>query len=363
MVKKPTSPPSRDAVRRPLDSIDSLSPSSLPPELGSLDMSWDDDPRSIATIDLLQHSDYDLDIDAGERTTAVPEIPIDQLVQATMAEADARESAPGRHQQMPHDPLEQHWPSNPAAPPQRALAPRDPTANDASAMDRRQNPPYDKASLQTQPAPARGVAPSRNPEPQASTRRTSESAGQSHSASEFEFPNFELDPLSISETPNSRGARPSGPPPSVPAHDDGFTSERMSAPPTLRHSEAERLRQQMKDRYATGDFSGALQLAETLLEADRDDLEAQRFATSCRDVLTQMLISRLGAFDQIVEVSLTQEELRWLNLDHRAGFLLSLVDGCSTIEELLDISGMARLESLRILSTLLDQRVVRLSNH
>ena len=117
----------------------------------------------------------------------------------------------------------------------------------------------------------------------------------------------------------------------------------------------------MKDRYATGDFSGALQLAETLLESDSGDLDAQRFATSCRDVLTQMLTSRVGSFDQVVEVVLTPEELRWLTLDHRAGFFLSLVDGILTIEELLDISGMARLESLRILSTLIDQKVLRLA--
>jgi hypothetical protein len=119
----------------------------------------------------------------------------------------------------------------------------------------------------------------------------------------------------------------------------------------------------MKDRYATGDFSGALELAEALLNADTGDLEAQRFVTSCRDVLSQMLTSRIGSFQQTVEVALTPEELRWLTLDHRAGFFLSLVDGSSTIDELLDISGMARLESLRILSALIDQRVLRLVPH
>jgi hypothetical protein len=41
--------------------------------------------------------------------------------------------------------------------------------------------------------------------------------------------------------------------------------------------------------------------------------------------------------------------------------LLSLVDGMSTIEELLDISGMPRLDALRILYGLLDQRAIALS--
>jgi hypothetical protein len=118
----------------------------------------------------------------------------------------------------------------------------------------------------------------------------------------------------------------------------------------------------MKDRYATGDFTGALEIAEALLVADSADLDAQRYATSCRDVLTQMYLSRLGGLDQVINVVLPPEELRWLNLDHRAGFLLSLVDGASTIEELLDISGMPRLDALRILATLREQRAILLGS-
>ncbi len=40
--------------------------------------------------------------------------------------------------------------------------------------------------------------------------------------------------------------------------------------------------------------------------------------------------------------------------------MLSLIDGSSTVEELLDISGMNRLDALRILYTLFDQRVIAL---
>jgi hypothetical protein len=125
--------------------------------------------------------------------------------------------------------------------------------------------------------------------------------------------------------------------------------------------EGDSSRPTMKDRYAMGDFSGALEIAESLLSSDPSDLEAQRYATSCRDVLTQMYLSRLGGLDQIISVVLAPEELRWLNLDHRAGFLLSLVDGVSTIEELLDISGMTRLDALRILAALREQRAILLS--
>lgn len=118
----------------------------------------------------------------------------------------------------------------------------------------------------------------------------------------------------------------------------------------------------MKDRYATGDFSGALIVAEGILEAAPQHEEALRCQLRCTEVLSQMYLARLGSLAQVVRVALSGEQIRWLSLDHRAGFLLSLVDGQSSIETLLDISGMPRLEALRILYALLDQRVIALSD-
>ena len=118
---------------------------------------------------------------------------------------------------------------------------------------------------------------------------------------------------------------------------------------------------EMKDRYATGDFSGALVIAESILETLPSHEEALRCQARCTDVLSQMYLARLGSLRQVVQVALSAEQIRWLSLDHRAGFLLSLVDGISSIEELLDISSMPRLEALRILYGLLDQRVIALS--
>jgi hypothetical protein len=118
---------------------------------------------------------------------------------------------------------------------------------------------------------------------------------------------------------------------------------------------------EMQDRYAVGDFTGALVVAESILEGDPDNDTAQRYAKSCREVLTQMYAARLGPLDQILTVAVPPDQITWLSLDHRAGFLLSLVDGVSTVEEILDISGMTRLDALRILYTLVQQNVVGLA--
>jgi hypothetical protein len=118
---------------------------------------------------------------------------------------------------------------------------------------------------------------------------------------------------------------------------------------------------EIKDRYAMGDYSGALVTAESILEAEPDQPEATRYANRCRQVLLDMYSARIGTLTQVASVAVPPDQIRWLSLDHRAGFLLSLIDGHSTLEEVLDISGMPRLEALRILYGLLDQRVIALS--
>jgi hypothetical protein len=116
----------------------------------------------------------------------------------------------------------------------------------------------------------------------------------------------------------------------------------------------------LRDRHAVGDFSGALQVAESILEAEPEHVEAQRYAKSCREVLMQMYTARTGGLDRAARVALPGDQIRWLSLDHRAGFLLSLVDGNSSVEEILDMSGMPRLDALRIVCELIEQRVIAL---
>ena len=116
----------------------------------------------------------------------------------------------------------------------------------------------------------------------------------------------------------------------------------------------------MQDRYAVGDFTGALIVAESILDAEPDNEDAKRYAHSCREVLTQMYAARLGPMDQVRRSSYRPTRITWLSLDHRAGFLLSLVDGVSNIEEILDVSGMSRLDALRIMYTLAQQNVISL---
>jgi hypothetical protein len=114
----------------------------------------------------------------------------------------------------------------------------------------------------------------------------------------------------------------------------------------------------LSDLYALGDFSGALAEAENRLQLDPNDHDAVSYRARCQDVLTKMWTARLGSLDRSVRLLIPEDEIRWLSVDHRAGFVLSLVDGSATFDEILDMSGMERLEALHILAELLDRGVI-----
>jgi CRP-like cAMP-binding protein len=99
-------------------------------------------------------------------------------------------------------------------------------------------------------------------------------------------------------------------------------------------------------------------MAEAILETDPANAEALRYAEQCQAVLQKMYVSRLGGLNRIPTVATSAEQMRWLSLDHRAGFVLSLIDGTCTFDEILDMSGMRRLDALRILFDLLQQNVI-----
>jgi hypothetical protein len=115
---------------------------------------------------------------------------------------------------------------------------------------------------------------------------------------------------------------------------------------------------EMRGRFSLGDYTGALEMAELLLAEEPGNLEAAECGENCRTVLEGMYAARLGPLDRVPLVVVPRAQMRWLSIDHRAGFVLSLIDGSSSIEMILDVSGMPRLDALRILHELVQQKVV-----
>jgi hypothetical protein len=114
----------------------------------------------------------------------------------------------------------------------------------------------------------------------------------------------------------------------------------------------------MRDRFSLGDYTGALDIAEKILTTDANNVEASTCAESCRAVLIKMYSARIGPMTKVPVVMVPRHQLRWLSIDHRAGFVLSHIDGTSSLEMILDVSGMPPLDALRILYELVQQRII-----
>lgn len=140
------------------------------------------------------------------------------------------------------------------------------------------------------------------------------------------------------------------------------TRIRVEKPPAPTRAELERLRFELTDTYAAGDYAAALLVAEELEEKNPDDLTAGSFARDCRSMLEQQYVQRLGSLRNVLSLAITLPQLRRRSLDHRAGFLLSRVDGQSPVEVLLDVGAMPRLDALRILCELLDDGILRIAD-
>lgn len=356
---------------------------SVPPELRDADLRWDDDgaPNSLE-LDLGE------DDNAFDRVTAIPEIPNEVLARRLMERADAAArrdrgsqvptsppTAEGAHTLYEADDHEEQTVKIDAEGLQRRVARMSsdpgpiltfeftPDSDLPPAEEHLSGRRPDRAADDTDIPPALGAAPGRGrqPPPRLTPATSTPRFQREPSVPRTRLPTAEL-VLELDTLP--------GPPSALELADSAPVVDRPSDPslefempaaqnPWEQQGPASE-QADMKDRYAMGDFTGALVIAEGILESDPSDVEAKLCAEKCREVLTQMYSARLGPLSQTVSVAIPNDEIRWLSLDHRAGFLLSLVDGSLTLDEILDVSGMPKLEALRLMFTLFDQHVIRL---
>ena len=107
-----------------------------------------------------------------------------------------------------------------------------------------------------------------------------------------------------------------------------------------------------------GNPEQALFLLARLLEASPFHAEASALSNECRGALERECLAALGSPQAILVVAVSPDELKGFTLDHVSGFLLSLMDGSTDVETLLDIGGLPRLLALRHLRGLLARGIV-----
>jgi len=115
----------------------------------------------------------------------------------------------------------------------------------------------------------------------------------------------------------------------------------------------------MFDRLAAGDYGGASLAADALLEYRPRDQDALDCAQIAKSELRKVYAARLGSLDRVPHVAMGPEAIFSLQaLDFRAGFLLSRVDGETSLFDIVESGSITSLEALRILSELYLRRVI-----
>ncbi|HUS64526.1 MAG TPA: hypothetical protein VMZ28_08285 [Kofleriaceae bacterium] len=102
-----------------------------------------------------------------------------------------------------------------------------------------------------------------------------------------------------------------------------------------------------------GRFSLAAVAVDLALSEHPDSAVAQKAVQSSRDLVYEVYRNYLGDLGLVPALAQPIDTIPVSELDHRAAFLLTRVDGVLTLEDILDVSGMARLEAYRHLCRLL----------
>ncbi|MFW2389108.1 MAG: hypothetical protein ACN4G0_12275 [Polyangiales bacterium] len=132
----------------------------------------------------------------------------------------------------------------------------------------------------------------------------------------------------------------------------------LSERPKAEELDTEVIHQEIAECFALGDYARSLSAAELQLGVDPDDENAKQYAESSRAKLETRYVTRIGSLDYVYNLAVPAAKVKWLGLDPQAAFLLSLVDGQTTVDEVLDICQMGRLEALRVFTELLDAKAI-----
>lgn len=103
----------------------------------------------------------------------------------------------------------------------------------------------------------------------------------------------------------------------------------------------------------------AVAAVDLALTEDPNSALAQKLITRNRDAIMGVFQDFIGDLDRVPVLAKPLNELAKSPISPRAAFLLSRVDGALTIDEILDVSGMPRMEAYRYLSQLLLRGILR----
>jgi hypothetical protein len=117
------------------------------------------------------------------------------------------------------------------------------------------------------------------------------------------------------------------------------------------------LLEQARQLFEAGEYPSALDMVQALLCHGRDP-KAIALQAEIERAVERLQHQRIGSLEQVPTLAISLAQLSELKLDHRAGFLISQIDGMMCFEDIIDLSTMPRIETMTLLAELCEKGVI-----
>jgi len=114
--------------------------------------------------------------------------------------------------------------------------------------------------------------------------------------------------------------------------------------------------------FRKGETQESLELFETLARENPRRMGIQGYFELVRCHLFKHYRERIADASRVLKVKIPPEEIMRFNLPANAGFVLSMVDGNTSVNEILALSGMDPFDAVRVVNKLLEAGIVEVNS-
>lgn len=166
--------------------------------------------------------------------------------------------------------------------------------------------------------------------------------------------------------PRTTAPPPPSPPPPEPdsEEEEGLPERKEELPPITTTAtpppepDLEAKFNQAKNLFTESQFELAMEMFESILQGEPDNLDVQGYYEMARSQQLKQYKSEVGDLSQIPRVAKAQTEILKLNLDNEEGFILSLIDGRLSYNDVFSLSNMDDFKTYRIICRFLRQGII-----
>ncbi len=106
----------------------------------------------------------------------------------------------------------------------------------------------------------------------------------------------------------------------------------------------------------------AYELLQMIIINNPDNSKANKFLDTAKGLLLKDYLNEIGDTDAVIELKKNMDEIMKINLTKESAFIVSMIDGNSSVDELFTLSGIDRFIFMRNLVMLLRNDIIRLAN-